>query len=177
MTSADYFPFPDAAITAAATAMWTAIAPDDPFENLPASVQHALTQRAAVAFAAAYPHLARNTEPAPAPGPVPWAMPTRYTVYPTQADVLGLDATVWCLHVICENDERWSIRSNALGNHAAMESDGGWTWELTGEESNQRRRYSLLEALALASTHVDEHRVGDSSANEAAARKRAATSS
>lgn len=81
-----------------------------------------------------------------------------YVVYPSRfARIPFADRDSWCLYVF-DGGWGWSVRNFPGGQGSAMNRRGEFIHERRGHKGNQRRRYSLDEALALARRYVDHHK-------------------
>ncbi len=105
----------------------------------------------------------------------PRVQPDSFVVYPTDYDLIPYsDRESWALTVTNGHAYGWSIRPG-IGGHGgsvALNRKGERIIESRGSGHNKARRWPLEEALRIALSIVDTHKVIGMSAAEAVAKRK-----
>lgn len=96
-----------------------------------------------------------------------------YVVYPSDYDLIPYsDKESWALTVTNGHAYGWSIRPGiGMGGSVALNRKGERIFESRGSGRNKARRWPLEEALRIALSIVDTHKVAGMSAAEAVAKR------
>ena len=103
----------------------------------------------------------------------PRVQPDSFVVYPTDYDLIPYsDKESWALTVTNGHAYGWSIRPGiGMSGSVALNRNGKRIFESRGSGHNKARRWPLEEALRIALSIVDSHKVMGMSAAEAVARR------
>jgi hypothetical protein len=103
----------------------------------------------------------------------PRVQPDSFVVYPTDYDLIPYsDRESWALTVTNGHTYGWSIRPGiGMSSSVALNRKGERIFESRGSGHNKARRWPLNEALRIALSIVDTHKVGGISAAEAVANR------
>ena len=103
----------------------------------------------------------------------PRVKPDSFVVYPTDYDLIPYsDKDSWVLTVTNGHAYGWSIRPGiGASGSVALNRKGEQVFERRGSGHNKARRWPLEEALRIALSIVDTHKVAGMSAAEAVAKR------
>lgn len=103
----------------------------------------------------------------------PRVQPDSFVVYPTDYDLIPYsDKESWALTVTNGHAYGWSIRPGiGVSGSQALNRKGERIFERRGSGHNKARRWPLDEALRIALSIVDHHKVAGISAAEAVAKR------
>lgn len=103
----------------------------------------------------------------------PRVHPDSFVVYPTDYDLIPYsDRESWALTVTNGHAYGWSIRPGiGMSGSIALNRKGERIFESRGSARNKPRRWPLEEALSIALSIVDTHKVAGMSAAEAVANR------